>query len=415
MLAYPADWPVPLNSVQLRGAIVQLELLAPEHEAHLLRICQQPQIWSYLTTYGGSAEAMHRYVSASLQDYASGTALPFIIRTASDGSVVGMTRLKNVSREHRKATVGSWLIPSAWGRGANTEAKLLLLEHAFETLNCIRIEFHTDSRNLRSRAALAKMGARWEGTLRSYSRTRDGHRRDTIVFSILDSEWPKAKDRLQRRLEVQLLTATRQRAQASARQSRVTNRLPFATQNRDTLAALVTEEREEHGMSVDDFARYSSMLHRLTTDFVRAVPEDKWDFTPDLAGQSGHAPAPRCMGHRLAPFCKQLRHVVCVRGVYNAALAARKVNWERKHDHYTGPLTRDALLAALDDKQRQLLATLKTIDIDALIDWGGTPFTFALFTWEFVQHEAIHHGQWSTYASLAGFVTPLSWRTTWGL
>jgi hypothetical protein len=116
-----------------------------------------------------------------------------------------------------------------------------------------------------------------------------------------------------------------------------------------------------------------------------------------------------------APFCKQLRHVVCVRGVYNDALATKKVDWTRKHESYVGPLTREELLAALDEKQRKLLATLKTVDRDALIDWNGTPFTFALFTGEFVQHEAIHHGQWSLYASLAGFETPISWRASWGL
>jgi hypothetical protein len=168
-------------------------------------------------------------------------------------------------------------------------------------------------------------------------------------------------------------------------------------------------------MSIDAFTRYSEVLYGLTTDFVRAVPEDKWDFTPDPAGRTSRAPAPRRLGSGFAPFCKQVRHVVCVRGVYNAALATKRVDWTRKHEHYVGPLTREALLAALDDKQRRLLATLKTLDIDALIDWDGTPFTFALFTWEFVQHEAIHHGQWSLYASLAGFETPLSWRASWGL
>ena len=104
-----------------------------------------------------------------------------------------------------------------------------------------------------------------------------------------------------------------------------------------------------------------------------------------------------------------------MRGVYTAALATRKVDWSRKHEHYVGPLTREALLAALDDKQRHLLATLEAVDVAALIDWGGTPFTFAQFTWEFVQHEAIHHCQWGVYGSLAGFDTPLSWRTSWGL
>jgi DinB superfamily len=168
-------------------------------------------------------------------------------------------------------------------------------------------------------------------------------------------------------------------------------------------------------MSIDDFVRYSTVLHSLTADFVRAVPEDKWDFTPDPPGKSGRRQAPHRIGHGFAPFGKQVRHVVCVRGVYNAALATRKVDWARKRDHYVGPLTRAGLLAALADKQRQLLATLETFDVDALIDWGGTPFSFALFTWEFVQHEAIHHGQWSIYASLAGFDTPLSWRASWGL
>lgn len=168
-------------------------------------------------------------------------------------------------------------------------------------------------------------------------------------------------------------------------------------------------------MLLDDFIRHCNVLHRLTADFVREVPDDKWDFTPDPPGNSSRAPAPHRIGYGFAPFCKQLRHVVCVRGVYNAALATKKVDWTRKHQHYAGPLTRDALLTALDDMQRKLLTTLETVDTAVTIDWDGTPFTFALFTWEFVQHEAIHHGQWSVYAALAGFDTPISWRTSWGL
>jgi hypothetical protein len=168
-------------------------------------------------------------------------------------------------------------------------------------------------------------------------------------------------------------------------------------------------------MSIDDFAQYAKVLHNLTVDFVRAVPDDKWDFTPDPPGQSGRARAPHRIGDGFAPFCKQLRHVVCVRGVYNAALATKSVDWTRKHEHYVRSLTREELLAALEEKQRDLLSALESVDIDAPINWNRTPFTFALFTWEFVQHEAIHHGQWSIYASLAGFDTPLSWRTSWGL
>lgn len=168
-------------------------------------------------------------------------------------------------------------------------------------------------------------------------------------------------------------------------------------------------------MSIEEFAHYSKVLHRLTVDFVRAVPDDQWGYTPDPPERSRRAPAPPRLGSGFAPFCKQLRHVVCVRGVYNDALITKKVDWARKHDHYNGALTRDALLPALEEKQRRLLEILKVIEANAVIDWGGTPFTIALFTYEFVQHEAIHHGQWSVYASLGGFDTPPSWRTSWGL
>jgi len=217
-----ANWPVPLPALELRGKSVALEPLAAAHERELLDICQDEQIWRYLTSYGGTPEAMHEYLQAALRDYASGSALPFVIRAAregnngSDGSdkseagegregrVIGMTRLKNISRANRNAVVGSWLAPSAWGSGANTESKLLLLTHAFETLGCIRTEFHTDSRNLRSRAALTKMGAQEEGTLRSCHIRRDGSRRDTVVFSILDAEWPAVKQKLLARLQAQM-------------------------------------------------------------------------------------------------------------------------------------------------------------------------------------------------------------------
>jgi len=162
-------------------------------------------------------------------------------------------------------------------------------------------------------------------------------------------------------------------------------------------------------MSIEDFARYSNVLYRLTVDFVRAVPEDKWGFAPHSPRQSTR------VGRGFAPFSKQLRHVICVRGVYNAAIVTRKVDWTRRHDYYTGPLTREAMLAALEEKQQQLLTILETIDTRSVIDWDGTPFTLEVFTWEFVQHEAIHHGQWSLYAALAGFDTPSSWRSSWGL
>ena len=117
---------------------------------------------------------------------------------------MGFTRLKNLSRQNRNAEVGSWFAPEAWGRGANTESKLLLLEYAFERLHCIRVEFQTDSRNIRSRNALAAIGAIEEGILRSRRITREGSRRDSVFFSILDNEWPLVKRHLTARVEAQL-------------------------------------------------------------------------------------------------------------------------------------------------------------------------------------------------------------------
>jgi hypothetical protein len=169
------------------------------------------------------------------------------------------------------------------------------------------------------------------------------------------------------------------------------------------------------GMLVDDFAQHSKVLYLMTTDFARTVPDEHWHFTPLPARASGRPPAPLRLGDGFAPFSKQLRHVVCVRGVYNDALARGKLDLSRKHEHYAGSLDREPLLEALGEQQQQLLLQLQRVDPDISIDWGGFPFSLALFAGEFVQHEAIHHGQWSVYASLAGFDTPLSWRQSWKL
>jgi RimJ/RimL family protein N-acetyltransferase len=190
-------------TLRLQGEIVRLEPLNRDHTAELQRISGEAQIWRYLTTRAGSPEEMEIYVDRLLGDLRSGTAMPFVVRTASDSQAAGLTRLKNISRENRKALVGSWFAPSAWGSGVNTESKLLLLEYAFESLNLLRVEFQTDSRNMRSRNALSKMGAIEEGTLRSYLITADGDRRDTVVFSVLDRDWPAVKQRLRQRLEAQ--------------------------------------------------------------------------------------------------------------------------------------------------------------------------------------------------------------------
>jgi RimJ/RimL family protein N-acetyltransferase len=178
--------------------------LCEAHFAELLTFAENTEIWRYLTSRPKTPGLMRAYLDGLLRDYASGAALPFVVRRQSSGEIAGITRFKSLSREHRKALIGSWYAPSAWGSGCNTEGKLLLLKYGFESLGCLRIEFQVDSRNQRSAAALVRLGAVQEGTLRSYIITGDGYRRDSIVFSVLDSEWPEVKRKLELRLEEQL-------------------------------------------------------------------------------------------------------------------------------------------------------------------------------------------------------------------
>lgn len=200
----PLDtWPVSLDPGCLQGRLVRLEPLALDHDLDLRRICADPRIWRYLNSYGGSADAMDDYLASARQERDAGLALPFVVRRIDGEQVIGMTRLKELSPRHRKAVVGSWLVPAAWGTGANAESKLLLLAYAFDTLRCLRVEFHADALNARSRAALRGLGAVEEGTLRSYAARRDGTRRDTVVFSVLDTEWPAVQETLRARLDRQ--------------------------------------------------------------------------------------------------------------------------------------------------------------------------------------------------------------------
>jgi len=171
-------------------------------------------------------------------------------------------------------------------------------------------------------------------------------------------------------------------------------------------------------MVIDDFRRRFEFIHKMTADFAANVPDQYWSFSPVPAVPTGGTSrTPGALGHGegFAPFCKQLRHVVCVRGVYTAALTSGAADFARKHSHYDGPLTRPDLLAALHEKRSDLLAALETVDVSAAIDFFGRPFSFGDFAYTLVQHEAIHHGQWSVYALLAGFATPPLWRSEWGL
>src|SRR5262249_25415010 len=167
-------------------------------------------------------------------------------------------------------------------------------------------------------------------------------------------------------------------------------------------------------MLIDDFQRRFDFLQRMTVDFVAAVPDAQWHYSPSPPQPDAQAP-PLRHGAGFAPFCKQLRHVVCVRGVYREAIATQRANFARKHAHYTGGLGRAELSAALVESHRTLLAAFASGDANAPIDFFGRPFSLGDIAFTVVQHEAIHHGQWSVYAGLGGFPTPPSWRMEWGL
>ena len=152
----------------------------------------------------------------------------------------------------------------------------------------------------------------------------------------------------------------------------------------------------------------------MTLEFAAAVPDAHWAFSPDLR-PAGAPVAPMRHGAGFAPFCKQLRHVVCVRGVYTDAMLKGRADFGSKHAHYTGTLDRTPLAAALEASSMALLAALEDVDPEARIDFFGNTFSLTDFSYTVVQHEALHHGQWSLYASLAGFETPHLWRREWGL
>jgi N-acetyltransferase len=192
------------------GTLIVLEPLVPAHADELLLIATDQSIWQFTTSNASTKEALDNYVSAALRDRAEGTAAPFVVRWRKTGALVGWTRLKDYSAEHRRVAIGSWFSPAVWGLGANPESKLLVLTLAFEQLQCQRVEFRSDRRNARSRAALKAIGAVEEGILRSYAETGRGSgiRRDDVVHSLLREEWPASKQRLLDRIARIVVSAT---------------------------------------------------------------------------------------------------------------------------------------------------------------------------------------------------------------
>ena len=194
-----------LQPVTLSGRHVRLEPLAQTHHAALCAIGLDPELWEFFPYRATTPEEMAGYIQSALDAQAAGSALPFaIVHTGShapSGQVIGSTRFMSIDPAHRRVEIGSTWIIGPWRRTAvNTEAKYLMLRHAFETLGCIRVELKTDSLNQRSRNAIRRIGATEEGTLRQHMVTWSGRLRDTVYFSVLDSEWPRVKHDLEQKL-----------------------------------------------------------------------------------------------------------------------------------------------------------------------------------------------------------------------
>ncbi len=177
--------------------MVRLEPLSLDHLPALCAVGLDAEVWRWTWTPVKSADDLRRYVETALAEQAAGRSLPFAIVERAGGAPIGSTRYGNIERAHRRLEIGwSWLGRAYQRTGANTEAKLLLLTHAFEVRACQRVEFKTDARNAASRAALLRIGATEEGTFRKHGLTSEGRVRDTVWFSIVDDEWPAVKRRL---------------------------------------------------------------------------------------------------------------------------------------------------------------------------------------------------------------------------
>lgn len=174
-----------------------LEPMALGHEAALLEAARDGELWKLWYTAVASPDTVTAYLNDALKMRNELGALPFVVRRLSDEKIVGSTRFFNADAKNRRLEIGhTWYSRNMQRSGLNTEAKLLLLQHAFEKLQCIAVEFRTHWFNFDSRAAILRLGARQDGVLRNHQVSASGSLRDTVVFSIIASEWPTVKAHL---------------------------------------------------------------------------------------------------------------------------------------------------------------------------------------------------------------------------
>lgn len=192
-------------SQRLVGTLVIVEPLEPGHEERLYQAANDPEIWRWMPVYPiKTRETFHAWMEAALAEGKAGTQAPFAVLDAQTRRPIGSTRYLTIRPEHRGLEIGfTWMKRSTWGTGANAEAKLLLLSHAFDDLACMRVEFKTEATNERSRAALEALPARFEGVSRKHMLVRGGDVRDSAYYAITDDEWPAVKTALRARVAAQ--------------------------------------------------------------------------------------------------------------------------------------------------------------------------------------------------------------------
>ncbi len=192
---------VDLTPITLEGRHVRLEPLSRQHKSELAMVALDPDLWRFTPTQIHSAVDLDAYIETALRWQRAGTAIPFATVDRSTGRAIGSTRFGNIDPQNRRAEIGwTWLGRDFQRRAFNTEAKLLMFTHAFERMDCIRVELKADVLNTKSRTAIARLGAKEEGILRNHMILPDGRLIDWVYYSILRDEWPSVRAGLEQKL-----------------------------------------------------------------------------------------------------------------------------------------------------------------------------------------------------------------------
>jgi N-acetyltransferase len=192
-----------LGPITLTGKHIRLEPMRPGHASALLEAGRAAEIWEWMPSRPPDPAGMDVWLKKAVQAESTGREYPFVVILAATGRLIGSTRYLDVQEDDRNVEIGwTWYAPDTWGGVVNPEAKYLLMRHAFDDWGAIRVALKTDIRNVHSQAAIKKLGAKYEGMLRNQRIRPDGSYRDTVIFSVIESEWPAVKARLEARLRI---------------------------------------------------------------------------------------------------------------------------------------------------------------------------------------------------------------------